>query len=696
MMKNFSTRDWGRIACFLSVGLCAQPLQAEDLEVEETLVLERQSSSQILAVDGASALQADSGSLLAELPGADAVRNGPLTSLVQYRGSFGKRVAVGMGGSPILGGGPNAMDAPLSYAPPALLDSLEIHRGIAPVSCALETMGACINLSMPWHEPLAEQAEGLSGRLITTLSDNNKQTRLALRSQYRSDNALLGVSLLDEGGDDQEFDGGTLAATRYDRRRFDAWGRVHLGDWELGAWVNDNDTGDSGTPALPMDIRYIDTGAAGLSISGSGGENRWSLSIGATDVEHLMDNFGLRHNGNAMRMRENRADADAVNAEARVTVSGFGGGNLSLGLDYLDENHDSIISNPTMAAFRIDNFKDVERQVVSAFSEWEGKLGTDVVLMAGARYKSIDSSAGQVGFAGLNPMMSMAAMGLAEGFNNSDRSKTYSDLDWMLAVKHMFSEHSDWQVGLASKSRAPAYQELYLWIPMQATGGLADGKTYVGNLDLDSERSFEITVGMHHSSEAFRFAPSLFFRRIEDFIQGQAIDNMQANGLATMMSGSPALQFANVDAELWGLDLYYGLTLTASSRIEGQAAFVRGRNVDNGDDLYRIAPANHRVSLIHESGRAEWRLESHVFDGQQRVSSYNSETVSSGYGFWNARLNWRFNAGLRLSVALENLTDRRIQNHLAGVNRAAGSGVAVGERMIAPGRSLTLQMQLNW
>ncbi len=57
---------------------------------------------------------------------------------------WGDRISVAVDGAQISGAGPNAMDAPLSCAPVALLESLTINRGIAPVSSAQETIGGYI------------------------------------------------------------------------------------------------------------------------------------------------------------------------------------------------------------------------------------------------------------------------------------------------------------------------------------------------------------------------------------------------------------------------------------------------------------------------------------------------------------------------------------------------------------------------
>jgi iron complex outermembrane receptor protein len=94
---------------------------------------------------------------------------------------------------------------------------------------------------------------------------------------------------------------------------------------------------------------------------------------------------------------------------------------------------------------------------------------------------------------------------------------------------------------IGSKTRAPSYQELYLWLPLQATGGLADGRNYIGNLDLSPERSNEIVLGLDWSGDRFSISPQAYYRDVSDYIQGVPATVMPANMLATMMSGNGAL-----------------------------------------------------------------------------------------------------------------------------------------------------------
>ncbi len=86
----------------------------------------------------------DTASLLKRVPGANVNRNGPLTGIAQYRGMYGNRVNVQIENSNFKEVGPNSMDPPLSHIPAPLTESLQVFRGIAPVSSGIETIGGSI------------------------------------------------------------------------------------------------------------------------------------------------------------------------------------------------------------------------------------------------------------------------------------------------------------------------------------------------------------------------------------------------------------------------------------------------------------------------------------------------------------------------------------------------------------------------
>ena len=133
-------KTWQRaaVAALLAVptGILAQE-SPDDGDIEEIVVLGRSVSTTSTRVEVEREMLVDTASALKDIPGANVNRNGVITGIAQYRGMFGDRVAVGMDDLGMISGGPNAMDAPLSYMSPMITEELVVERGIAMrVTCA--------------------------------------------------------------------------------------------------------------------------------------------------------------------------------------------------------------------------------------------------------------------------------------------------------------------------------------------------------------------------------------------------------------------------------------------------------------------------------------------------------------------------------------------------------------------------------
>jgi iron complex outermembrane receptor protein len=361
---------------------------------------------------------------------------------------------------------------------------------------------------------------------------------------------------------------------------------------------------------------------------------------------------------------------------------------LKVGADVTTADHDATITNPNNAMFRVDNFVDVKRDVLSLFAEWQrdGELGN---VEFGLRAKRVEADAGEVSSAGMMGPMGANVDLLADEFNTSDRSQTWDSVDAVLKYRVLATSGTEWRIEVGSKTRAPSYQELYLWLPLQATGGLADGRSYIGGLDLREERSNEITVGFGRDVGRFTISPQVFYRNVDGYIQGVPSTNMVANMVSQMMSGNPALEFANVDAEIFGADLAWKFELSDQWYLDGIASWARGKRTDIDDNLYRLAPPNASVGLTWERDGLSITTEVVAYAKQDKVSVYNNEQSTPGYEIVNAVLIWGATDSLRLEARIDNLLDETYQDHVAGINRANGSDMPVGERLYGAERSLS-------
>ncbi|MBL4826156.1 MAG: TonB-dependent receptor [Spongiibacteraceae bacterium] len=665
--------------------------------IEELLITDSQDRRHI---DVAHTLEIapDAASLLRKAPGANVNGNGPLSGIAQYRGMYGARVNVEVNGMTLSSGGPNWMDPPLHYAPAAQLDSLEVYRGIAPVSAGQETIGGVVN-AKTWDGEFGsgEQFES-SGRIRSGGQSVNDATVLSVALVEANQHHRIKLSALTESAEDAEFSDGHIRPSEYRRDRYDIGYGYQNGAHSWRIDLAKNETGDSGTPALPMDIIYVDSELASMQYRYDS-ERGASVSakIYYSDIDHGMSNHHLRaapmNNG---MWRRNTAHGDNIGFKLSTEIKDDSGDWL-LGVDAHREIHNSDIDNPKSANFFVTNFNEAKREILGLFVERTQNFSENLSVELGLRTNQVTMDADKVD-ATPSQMMPPAQM-LRDNFNNSDRSITDNNIDAVAKLYYRSDNTMLYYLGVARKTRSPSYQERYLWLPLQSTGGLGDGRTYTGNLNLNPEVALEMEFGFDFSSAKLTVSPRFFYRDIEDYIQGTVSTNMSAVMFVAMMSGgqnTAPLAFNNVDAQLYGFDMDWVYQLGRHWSLNGLFNYVRGKRDDINDDLYRIAPANASLALNYQQNSWALRVESRVYAEQDKVSITNGEQETAGYGIVALKGYWQFNEALRLGVGVENVFDKYYEDHLGGYNRASNPDIAQGDHLPGYERSVFARVDFNW
>ena len=170
----------------------------DEQEADEIVVVGRSVATSSARIEVERELLVDTASALRDIPGATVNRNGPITGIAQYRGMFGDRIAVDIDSLGMISGGPNAMDAPLSYMSPMMTEELVVTRGIASVSTAPETIGGHISASTARGE-FGTERFGVSGSLGTHYQDNgNVSTSLARLTLSDTHHRVTAIAEFDE------------------------------------------------------------------------------------------------------------------------------------------------------------------------------------------------------------------------------------------------------------------------------------------------------------------------------------------------------------------------------------------------------------------------------------------------------------------------------------------------------------------
>lgn len=637
---------------------------------------------------------------LTSVPGANINSNGPITGIAQYRGLYGDRVAASLDGHPVIGAGPNAMDTPLSYSTPLIVDSMTVYRGIAPVSAGINTLGGAVEVKMRKAETMNSQETVLSGDVQAGYRSNNSaKTLSAVTNIAKGDVAVLLYGNSQKGETMESGAGIDISPTDFDKVQLGGDIRYSKADNEVGLGYHYTDTNDSGTPALPMDIEYIESHRITLdgAFNVSGWQGEWQL--GYIDADHGMTNYLMRQNIDPAKYRLNTATADTSDFKLKLT-KGFSFGELAFGIDGYFATHDSVITNPNNMMFEVVNFNNVEDNRYGFFTQWQNQYDQTTVQL-GVRLKRAEADAGDIGssMALMPNTMGTLVSELRDNFNNANHKVSDNNVDIALNTQTTLSPNVSFSAGVGLKSRAPSYQERYLWTPMESTGGLADGHTYIGDINLKSEKAYQVDLGLTYQDDKLMLAPHIFYQSIDDYIQGtpMGMADMSAKMLANMMSGDTnPLKFSNVDAELYGIDLNGYYHISEQIELSTIISYVQGERRDIDDNLYRIAPLNGQINVSYSGD--DWMLKtSLVMSAKQNdVSTTNGEQKTSGYGIVNIDAQYFVNNDLALRFGVDNLLDKNYQNHLGGYNRVKGTDIALMSRLPSEGVSAWAELTYSF
>jgi len=715
---------------FSSYLLISNAAQAADItpviQVTDTAI--ESASSVTIKPSDQNYISVDTADMIKSVPGGNVNKNGPMTGIAQYRGMFGPRINVQLDGLNLTPAGPNWMDPPLSHVAPSQLENIKVNRGISPVSAGAESIGGSIQAKTSKLPYAANDNIESHGNLVTGYDNNNKSYHSSAQVGVSSDSNRIQVNGdFSKGQDMQSGSGLNIVPTQFQRRNLgvDYGHAFNIGEFSLG--YSNERIDNSGSPALPMDIIYVkgDALKAGFRSNPEQAGIQWLVDMHYLNTDHLMNNYTLRSAplmlgklGTPVMKRFSTSNAKdfAYKLHAMIPTAD---GILTLGTDGWLTKHNADVGDPNNTAFSLQNYNNVKRNRFSFFSEWKAPLTNNLEIQTGIRYSRVNMSSDTVSATGFAGMLGAAINTLATNFNHGQRHQHDNLVDLSLQLTQTINDNLKLNIGAARKQRAPSYQERYLWSPLESTAGLADKRTYVGNVNLNPETSYNLDAGLDWQSDSLYFTPHVFYKRVKNYIQGTAITsgpaynflklqgNMIKDGnFCTVNPNDPfcvPLQFSNVEAEFYGADAGFGANMSDHVSLDGTISYVRGKRKDIQDNLYRIAPLNSTVGLTYFDDN-NWSVTTEgIFYGKQtQVSSSNSEQKTSGYSLFNIHGRYAINRNIELTGGVNNIMDRFYQSHLSGYNRvatnAAGQASAVpkGARLPGEGRNLFLQARVTF
>lgn len=695
--------------------LMALPLlaHAESMIIEQVEVT---TSKKTASVEQQNAAQAggDSASVLSDMFGLQLRRNGGVSSLPMMQGLADDRIRIKVDGMDLISSCANHMNPALSYIAPGNIADVKVYKGLAPVSVGGDSIAGSIVVNSAVPE---------------FAMDDQLLTHGSLNSFYRSNNDAFGVNASLSVANQQmymRYTGTTVDANNahaggaFKPAGLAAAGRGWLDADEIGstAYRSTNHALALGFHVdhhlfeFKLGLQDIDKqGFANQRMDMTGNRSEqyqlrheakyewgtWQSRLYHEHTRHSM-NFGADKQfwyGNAPGMpMETRGNTTGFNTQVDWLLNPRD--TLRLGLDLqrygLQDYWPPSGTGMMMAPNTFQNINNGKRDRNDLYAEWDAAWSSHLWTQAGLRLSQVKSDADNVqGYSGMYGLAATA-------FNVRDKSQTDNNIDSTLLAKYTPDDTQHYEFGYALKMRSPNLYERYTWansnsMVMNMNNWFGDGNGYVGNLNLDPEKShtLQLTADWHDADRQdwqVKFTP--FYRYVHDYIDAATCASVGIT-CATRTDGFSNLTLSNQNAKMFGFDLNAKKTLVADSSwgnlgLQLDVNYVRGKNTVSHDDLYAIMPLNARLALLHADGAWKSRVQARMVSNKSRVQAIRNENETPGYMLLDMYTSYEWKKA-RLDLGLENLLDKLYFDPTGGayLGQGATMGATIRQGLQVPG-----------
>lgn len=615
----------------------------------------------------------DSGELLRSIAGVNAVRRGPVGLDPVVRGLRETEVGTYLNGTRIFPGGPARMDSPLSHLDPSTIQTIEVVKGPYALTWGAGNMSA-VKVET---RPLNTLNQVIQGHLSSGYDSNYNafEESAALMGHYRK----LGYWIHGawrEGSDYTSGNGLNIPADFLSRELRGRLGYQFTDASRLGLSLGYQDQQDIDYPGRLLNADYFHTTniSAEYHYNPDGGALKsWSVKAYVNDVNHGMDNDGKP----TAQPDPNRMPPFAldVTVDADVTVSGYHTAatfqtnywTFEAGSDFYSAYRSAVRTidrrEPGMkpAAFPLVDMMWPQTTIsdLGFFFRAKRPFSKDWTLSGTLRFDYAHAHA--------DTLSSFFATNVS-----SDRNASETNLSGSLTSSYSPSDHWSLGLGIGTVVRTADASERYSdRIPASKSQMSAE---FVGNPDLQPERSTQADLWLDVSYSGFRSSLNLFGRILDDYI------TLDPTSLPKRLPLSPntVYQYINERAKFWGFDFSASYRIVPQLKYKAGLDYLWGQDTELDEPALGVAPFSVQTGLRYESDVRPLFVEGTVnlVSGQNRVASARGEVPTDGYTTVDLLTGATIWKRLSLQVGINNLLDINYVNHLNAKNPFTGKQIA--------------------
>ncbi len=655
-------------------GLALQPVQVGGVEVS-VLRPDLQPQGELTERQVKRANPKDSGELLRNVTGVDAVRRGPLGMDPVVRGLRETEIGTYVDGSRWFTAGPARMDSPLTHLDPSAIQSIQVVKGPYALTWGAGNQSA-----------IRVETRSLPPRGVTAPSGSlnvGYDSNLRARETYGNVGARAGaLSFWAQGAwrDGDDYESGSGVTVPGDFRSWEGRGKVgyDVGANTLLSFSAGYQRQDSiDYPGRLLNATYFHSRnlSARLESRPDGARLRtFDVEVYDNHVDHAMGNW---EKPTAMPM-EGRTPPFALDVDVAASADVWGGRTWA----DLAAGPWSVRVGGDVYSLNRDAVRTIKRKD-TGMTMFTDLMWPDATITDGGVYTRVQRGGSGARFTGTVRLDRVdAGADTASDFFLQNVATaldaTETNVSAAATVGLPLGAGWDLSLGLGSAVRTADATERYSdRVPASKAQTSAE---FVGNPALAPERSTQGDVWLEGRVADAQLRFDVFGRKVANYITLTPTDLPKRLPL----SPSTVYRYVNGDATFWGAEASATVGLTPTLTADVSGSYLWGRDDALDEPALGVQPLNGDATLRYQEPGGVWFLEGtlHAVGRQGRVATTRGEEATPGYATTDLRAGWAPLPGVSLRFGVQNVFDRSYVEHLNARNPFSGARIPEPGRVV--------------
>lgn len=434
---------------------------------------------------------------------------------------------------------------------------------------------------------------------------------------------------------------------------------------------------DVGYPALIMDTRSTEMSMISYQLGMKNISDvilSWDTRVYYNSIAHLMDDYD-RSKDEIM----NRAVMPGMYMPMDGTTETMGfvtKNKLLLGKDVLKLTMElfrmNAFSDMTMEMLEtgrkmyLINLGDIESYNAGLYAGYFTQLRESFLLKLNGRVDYITRT-----------VNSEFARATAESYWGDNYSNNNLQLNTSANLQMDISNHESANITLSRVERAPTHLEsfgFYIY-------NIADNSIYIGNPNLNKEKSYSVNLGYNYTAEQFNVKLNLYNDYIVDYIAG-----LKDDGVEVIETFAQSFKlFQNIgDANITGVEASIDYSISENFGLLTKVKYQYSRSLTYNESLPFTPPLSGIINLSYNTDDLVSVMSAEFAAEQNNISkNITIEDSTPGYVILNWRNNYKINDTFTVRFGVENIFDKYYYTHfsinnLPNLGRNIYLGLVVG------------------